>query len=633
MLRPNAKKEYNIPDLKLGIKSSLPNVKSTLGLLFMFWKSSYEKSEIAFSQMSSDKIILSEEYRTKLIETYSDVYMTYGITDFNFTEKINENQIFKSQLESLIVAFELIWRVGKIRFSDEKSVSSERTGRKRFPKIITFSKNMDIIDTLLSSDENAFSKILLAWIGFDIEIKHEKEKALLKLLVNLSEESVYKLVDEEENVIFNMNSIYIKLLENENSLVDINGSQEPKGSLRILKSLLADGMNPYLSYSPSNGVKISERMKNELKSYQCRVDTSLSLLNSNYIIDEAIENTIAIEQEETRVSGGDNILLYGVPGSGKSYNIEMEYCNDFNFIERVVFHPDYMNTDFVGQILPIVKGDGEEKEITYDFTPGPFTRILKKAFNNPWHHYYLIIEEINRGNAPAIFGEIFQLLDRNGNGESSYKITNYNIASEIFNGKEEPIYIPSNLYILSTMNTADQNVFTLDTAFQRRWNMKMIENDVSVCKHGPIEILDTNITWERFHTVINQQIINSSVNGLSSEDKRLGAFFVTEDVLKYYSYSSSKEKIIDKYGVHPDEYKKIERIIKGLNSKFGDKVIKYLWDDAFKFNREDLFDSDYKSLDKVLKDFNSLSHNMRFNIFNEEIREKLFNKVGEFIDE
>ncbi|WP_436950441.1 AAA family ATPase [Staphylococcus xylosus] len=633
MLRPNAKKEYNIPDLKLGIKSSLPNVKSTLGLLFMFWKSSYEKNEISFSQMSSDKIILSEEYHTKLIETYSDIYMAYGITDFNFIKKINENQIFKSQLESLIVAFELIWRVGKIRFSDEKSVSSERTGRKRYPKIITFSKNMDIIDTLLSSDENAFSKILLAWIGFDIKIKQEKEKALLKLLVNLSEESLYKLVDEEENVIFNMNSVYIKLLENENSLVDINGSQEPKGPLRILKSLLADGMNPYLSYSTSNGVKISERMKNELKSYQCRVDTSLSLLNSNYIIDKTNENTIAIEQEEKRVSGGDNILLYGVPGSGKSYNIEMEYCNDFNFIERVVFHPDYMNTDFVGQILPTVKGDGEEKEITYDFTPGPFTRILKKAFNNPCHHYYLIIEEINRGNAPAIFGEIFQLLDRNGDGESSYKITNYNIASEIFNGKEEPIYIPSNLSILSTMNTADQNVFTLDTAFQRRWNMKMIENDVSECKHGPIEILDTNITWERFHTVINQQIINSSVNGLSSEDKRLGAFFVTEDVLKYYSYSSSKEKIVDKYGVHPDEYKKIERIIKGLNSKFGDKVIKYLWDDAFKFNREDLFDSDYKSLDKVLKDFNSLSHNMRFNIFNEEIREKLFNKVGEFIDE
>ena len=144
-------------------------------------------------------------------------------------------------------------------------------------------------------------------------------------------------------------------------------------------------------------------------------------------------------------------------------------------MERVVFHPDYMNTDFVGQILPTVKGEGDEKEITYDFTPGPFTRVLKKAINDPGKHYYLVIEEINRGNAPAIFGEIFQLLDRESDGTSSYKITNYNIASEVFGNKETPVFIPSNLSILATMNTADQNVFTLDTAFQRRWDMKMIE--------------------------------------------------------------------------------------------------------------------------------------------------------------
>lgn len=633
MLRPNAIKEYDNPDLKLGIKSSLPNVKSTLGLLFMFWQSSDEKCELAYSQMSSDKIILSEEFRMKLIKTYSSIYESCGITDEEFIEKINENQIFKSQLESLIVAFELIWRLGKIKFSDGKSVSSERTGRKRYPKIIVFSKNMDIIDTLLSTDQNEFSKILLSWIGLDIKVKHEKEKALLKLLVYLSEESVYKLVDEEKNVIFNMNNIYTKLIENENSIVDINGSKEPKGPLRILKSLLKDEMNPYISYTAPNGVKISNGMRNELKAYQCRVDTSLSLLNTKYIIDKINENTHGNEQDETRVSGGDNILLYGVPGSGKSYTIEMEYCNDFNFIERVVFHPDYMNTDFVGQILPTVKGEGDEKEITYDFTPGPFTRILKKAFNNPMYHYYLIIEEINRGNAPAIFGEIFQLLDRNDNGESSYKITNYNIANEIFNEKEKPIYIPSNLHILSTMNTADQNVFTLDTAFQRRWNMKMVENDVSRAKHGAIEILDTNVTWETFHTVINHQIITSSVTTLSSEDKRLGAYFVTENVLKYHSDSSSQEEIVNKYGVAPDDYRKIASITKDLNSKFGDKVIKYLWDDAFKFNREDLFASGYKTLDKVLGDFNSLTHNKRFDIFNEEIRENLFREIEEFVDE
>src|SRR5699024_4579772 len=266
-----------------------------------------------------------------------------------------------------------------------------------------------------------------------------------------------------------------------------------------------------------------------LELYQCSVDTSLSLLNTKYIIDKIddiyeIPYAIELSEEEelysSRVQGGNNVLLYGVPGSGKSYKIENEYCNDFNFMERVVFHPDYMNTDFVGQILPSVKGEGDEKEITYDFTPGPFTRVLKKAIENPRDHYYLVIEEINRGNAPAIFGEIFQLLDRDDEGKSSYEITNYNIANEVFDEKEKPIYLPSNLHILATMNTADQNVFTLDTAFQRRWDMKMIENDVVKAEHASKPILDTNVTWERFNTVINDQIITSSAATLSSEDKR-----------------------------------------------------------------------------------------------------------------
>lgn len=326
------------------------------------------------------------------------------------------------------------------------------------------------------------------------------------------------------------------------------------------------------------------------------------------------------------MQGGNNVLLYGVPGSGKSYKIESEYCNDFNFMERVVFHPDYMNTDFVGQILPTVKGEGDEKEITYDFTPGPFTRVLKKAFNDPSNHYYLIIEEINRGNAPAIFGEIFQLLDRRGGGESSYRITNYNIANEIFDEKERPIYIPSNLHILATMNTADQNVFTLDTAFQRRWNMKMIENDVTKAEHADIKILDTDVTWGKFNTVINNQIITSSASTLSSEDKRLGAYFVTKNILYCYSITENQEEISEKHKVDLDDTEKINKIIQDLNSRFGDKVIKYLWDDAFKFSREDLFDSDYKSLEKVLDDFNRFSNDNRFKVFNQDIRDNLFSE-------
>ena len=144
-------------------------------------------------------------------------------------------------------------------------------------------------------------------------------------------------------------------------------------------------------------------------------------------------------------------------------------------MERVVFHPDYTYSDFVGQILPRVEKDkdGNDK-LKYVFTPGPFTKLLKNAQNDPGNYYYLVIEELNRGNAPAIFGEVFQLLDRKDEedfsieevGESEYGISNYEVAKEVYGDEKHQVRIPSNMFILATMNTADQNVFTLDTAFQ-----------------------------------------------------------------------------------------------------------------------------------------------------------------------
>lgn len=196
-----------------------------------------------------------------------------------------------------------------------------------------------------------------------------------------------------------------------------------------------------------------------------------------------VENILPNNKGEDRIVGGTNILLYGVPGSGKSWTIEHEYCKPGSIVERLVFHPDYTYSDFIGQILPAVAENGQ---VSYKFTPGPFTSILKDAYQNPNKEYILIIEEINRGNAPAIFGEVFQLLDRvtessnNGNfpvGTSEYGITNENIAKIVYGDARHKIRIPSNLSIIGTMNTSDQNVFTLDTAFQRRWEMRLIENN------------------------------------------------------------------------------------------------------------------------------------------------------------
>ncbi|MBQ9308540.1 MAG: AAA family ATPase [Clostridia bacterium] len=299
------------------------------------------------------------------------------------------------------------------------------------------------------------------------------------------------------------------------------------------------------------------------------------------------------DQPDTdRLKGADNILLYGVPGAGKSHTIRTKYCNNDQRMEVIVFHPDYSNSDFVGQILPQANGE----KVTYEFVPGPFTRILRKANDTPELYYYLVIEEINRGNAPAIFGEIFQLLDRNKDGESEYSINHPDIARVVYNGDStRPIKIPSNLFILATMNTSDQNVFTLDTAFQRRWHMKIIANDIAAAEHADSPILDTGVTWKTFCLRINSLILDSNVGMTSSEDKRLGAYFV-------------RPRDIELMDGHSDEAEEHNRF-------FAEKVLKYLWDDAFKFRRDALFDPKYRSLEQVLVDFQSKKRFSRFSVF------------------
>ncbi|WP_120891194.1 McrB family protein [Helicobacter pylori] len=305
--------------------------------------------------------------------------------------------------------------------------------------------------------------------------------------------------------------------------------------------------------------------------------------------------------ESVRIDGGKNIILYGVPGSGKSYTLQRDYCNDNSVVEKIVFHPDYSYSDFVGQIMPSVDDSGI---VSYKFNPGPFTNILKKAYHNPQIKHVLVIDEINRGNAPAIFGEIFQLLDRLKHdkdgfkkGSSEYAINNMDIANIVHSDKNASIRIPSNLWIIATMNTSDQNVFTLDTAFQRRFSMQLIENSFENVDDDfkNMKILDTDITWQKFCTTINEKIAQNN-EGLSSiEDKRFGVYFVNIDDLK------SKEN-------------------------FAHKVIKYLWDDVFKFDRNIIFDTTkFNTLEAVVKNFTKEKGRTQFDIFSDDVKELLFN--------
>ena len=352
-----------------------------------------------------------------------------------------------------------------------------------------------------------------------------------------------------------------------------------------------------------------------------------------------------------RLTTGCNVLLYGVPGSGKSWTIEHEYCKPGTIVERLVFHPDYTNADFIGQILPVV--DPVDKMVTYEFTPGPFTNILKEAYNNPSKPYVLIIEEINRGNAPAIFGDVFQLLDRTvedkvmdgvnyPKGTSEYGITNENIAKVVYDDGKHKVRIPSNLSILGTMNTSDQNVFTLDTAFQRRWNMRLIENNFNTVRGSlaNAEILDTKVTWKKFCETVNTIIIGNRAKMASAEDKRLGVYFVHEQDLAFDSRALPTGNFMTTYDElndlvrHEllgtlDETKKarLEEMRDAIlhNRLFPEKVIKYLWDDAFKFNPEAIFDTEnMDSLEKVIRTFVYNKGVDRFKIFKQNVRDTLY---------
>ena len=361
----------------------------------------------------------------------------------------------------------------------------------------------------------------------------------------------------------------------------------------------------------------------------------LAYLNS---LEGGQESSESASNNPSRPFTPSQIIYYGVPGCGKSNKIreQLKDVPEKNKV-RVVFHPEYTNAEFIGQILPVTNGG-----IRYEFTPGPFTQIIKRAYLNPNEHFYLVIEEINRGNAAAIFGDTFQLLDRLKAGEtdslgndpanasvntftegwSQYFVQNDDVNAyirkatkqddgsyqerndgepieeikikEIHFNANTAIRLPPNLSILATMNTSDQNVFTLDNAFQRRFDMELVRNEFDLTKPAVnaqynAEIDDTGIKWGQFWGWINAKITATLKSLSSTEDKRLGVWFV-----------SNVGGIID-------------------DKVFAEKVLKFLWDDVFKFKRPQIFADGIDTLEKLINFFEKPSEGKeRFDVFKDK---------------
>lgn len=310
------------------------------------------------------------------------------------------------------------------------------------------------------------------------------------------------------------------------------------------RALTLSNLNKYLSYVSSNTLKI------------IKVGNLFKLINVKILV--------------------SNKIYYGAPGTGKSYKVDSIIKElDPKFYERVTFHPEFDNASFVGGYKPVSEEVDGNEVIKYKFVPQAFANIYSRAWKDLENPYYLVIEEINRGNCAEIFGEIFQLLDRNSN----YSVTPSKELKEHLikefedniqhDGIVKGLKLPSNLHILATMNTSDQSLYPMDSAFKRRWDWEYIpicydekndEGEDNPSYHYVIDLGDgTKYKWINFISVINNNHIKDNP-------------------------SLGMDKCIGNYFVKPLDGNIIEL------KPFINKVIFYLWNDVFKDEENKVFE-------------------------------------------
>ena len=315
-----------------------------------------------------------------------------------------------------------------------------------------------------------------------------------------------------------------------------------------------------------------------------------------------------------------NWVFFGAPGTGKSYQLNKLAKDSFRRenITRVAFYPDYTYSQFVGCFKPVTRyKDSSDKPvselaayISYEFVPGPFLETYINAVQNPNENFLLIVEEINRANPAAVFGDVFQLLDRNDKGRSEYEVavpremrdhlaislseyaTNAHISDPVellseqrrLEMEAKRLSLPPNMYIWATMNSADQGVFPMDTAFKRRWDFRYMgidegENaDVGGKALSEIEVPcgKRTVVWNRLRHAINEFMASDDLR--INEDKLLGPFFIAPSALT------------------PERFPRV----------FKDKVLLYLYEDAGKTKRTKMFKKQFNTYRKVCEAFDEI---------------------------
>jgi 5-methylcytosine-specific restriction enzyme B len=570
---------------RLRIKSSLSKPRSLISGVILLWIGTGRPSELVYADIGSDNQP-KLQIDNNIFDNTATFWGTIGAVPPNFKELLESCPIFDNQIEPLQVALELIWKLCKVSFVNEGlATSSERTGGLRKVKKLQFTIVMDIINEILIDNGTGSYKpevfeMLVNWLD---EKSHSGmyEKKLMRVLLGFTEDTHFAIKEETGQLIeFQQEGVYQSLLMSDE--VEL-GADEKMGPLRIFNSILDAGLHPYLELS--SGTVVKRGSSAEFDTYQKRVSHFLDIVERPQSISivtippddqEADDSLIskAFNPQDTILPR--NWIIYGAPGTGKSHYLN-DKCQELQAKEiiRVTFYSDYTYGQFVGGYRPaplyepgattLYLGRDSREElrpgkpiIEYRFVPGPLLNILERAVNDKsGGRYLLIIEELNRADAPAVFGDIFQLLDRNSDGESKYPVRLSSEATEylVAKGLGKSIVIPSNLYIWATLNNADQGVVPLDTAFKRRWSFSYmgLNDNESQLDDKKIQTEFLSKTGDKLELDWNtlRKKINAKLSALNiHEDMHIGPFFLSgaelsdDSAFKYKLLSYIRDDIL-----------------------------------------------------------------------------------------
>lgn len=473
-------------DALTGIKSSLDHIRSVIALVYLFYVASGRKSFVNYSIADGGKIKIAPDL-------LSAIERLLGKNDMG--NIINSNPLIVNQYEPLYVGVTLLIKLGNLRMEGRQS-TAERTGGVRYPKQLYFASNTLVLDLILKGfSEESRNEALYEWLQNRKASNPEFEERVCSFITTCTAFTLFKLRDDANNELFFQTEGIYKALADSDEDVLYWDSHEFVGPTRIYNNVLKEDIEPWIGINRSV-LNLKDVAEPDAESISQMLSTTLDIYNvkDDSLIDEAERNF----EENTHEHRPLQQIYYGTPGSGKSWTIKKlyemrkdgeEYVEDEDKKARVfrtTFHPDMDYAQFVGCYKPIPNAVGEERKITYQFVPQTFTDAYVAAWNDLEHPYYLIIEEINRGNCAQVFGDLFQLLDRNKDGYSEYPIKadhdlrDYLVDKlpEESNGiRDGKLCQPPNLSIIASMNTSDQSLFPMDSAFKRRWSWEYVPID------------------------------------------------------------------------------------------------------------------------------------------------------------